>query len=437
MVLDTQHADRALRPSVAVPASWHGRLGSREAPNPRPAARRPASVVARAASKAATGCALLLAVPLVLLARLLRPLVLIRFGRVVSQRIGYFAFDPEVYLSARDARLQGCRVADLLYFTLPVCNRQLALMWRRVLPITGFARALERANRWFPGAARHQAVLCQPAGRDLQGILQRTAPHLVFTAQERAQGWTALRALGIEPGAPFVCFHARDQAYLEWSYQDRDWAYHTYRNVEIRDLLPALEELTRRGYLGVRMGAVVEEALPAAHPRIIDYSMTGRTELLDIFLAAHCRFFLSDPSGIIALPMVFRRPVAVVNLMPFEYIHSWGPQDLSIPKKLWLRAERRWLTFREILASGIGRHFQRTEQFDQAGIDVVDNTPEEITAVALEMDARLAGTWQPAPEDEERQRRFWALFAGSPLHGVIRARIGAEFLRQHAHLLEP
>lgn len=379
---------------------------------------------------------LLLAIPVVLLARVARPLVLIRFGHLPSQRIGNFAFDVEVYLCERDAGLHGRRTVDLFYCATPVCNRHLQRMWGRLLRITRLARACERVNRWLPGARRHQVRANRSSGRDLRGLLARTPPHVSFTAQEQAQGWAVLRELGIEPGMPFVCFQARDQAYLERMYPDRDWTYHTYRNVDTRNLMPAVEELTRRGYVGVRMGAVVKEALPMTHPRIIDYSTVGRTEFLDMFLAAQCRFFLSDPSGIIALPMMFRRPVAVVNLMPFEYIHSWGPQDLSIPKKLWLRSARRFLTFREILDSGIGRHFQRTEQYEHAGIEVVDNTPEEMVALAIEMDERLKGTWQTTPDDEELQRRFWSLFASSDLHGVIQSHIGTEFLQQHRALVE-
>jgi hypothetical protein len=52
------------------------------------------------------------------------------------------------------------------------------------------------------------------------------------------------------------------------------------------------------------------------------------------------------------------------------------------------------------------------------------------------MDERLNGTWQTTEEDETLQHRFWAPFRDSPLHGVIRARIGATFLRQHLALLE-
>ena len=66
----------------------------------------------------------------------------------------------------------------------------------------------------------------------------------------------------------------------------------------------------------------------------------------------------------------------------------------------------------------------------------MENTPEEITALAVEMDERLKGTWQTAEEDEELQRRFWALFKPGALQGAFLSRIGTEFLHQNRELLQ-
>ena len=92
------------------------------------------------------------------------------------------------------------------------------------------------------------------------------------------------------------------------------------------------------------------------------------------------------------------------------------------------------MTFREILDSG-KRSFLKSEEYKQLGIKIVENTPEEIAAVAVEMDERLRGTWQTAEEDEELQRRFWSLFKPSELNRNFLPRIGAEFLRQNQELL--
>ena len=188
------------------------------------------------------------------------------------------------------------------------------------------------------------------------------------------------------------------------------------------------------------MGSVVREPLSCNDPMIIDYATIGRTDFMDVYLAGTCRFFLGSASGITEVSQSFRRPIALINYLPLETVHSWHSQHLVIPKKLFLRDEKRFMTFREIIESGAGRYYY-TQQYDRLGVDVVENTPDEIRALTVEMDERLNGTWETTEEDQDLQQRFWSLFRarplheGNPLHGEIRSRIGAEFLRQHRDLL--
>lgn len=93
------------------------------------------------------------------------------------------------------------------------------------------------------------------------------------------------------------------------------------------------------------------------------------------------------------------------------------------------------MTFHEILMSGAGR-FCRSEQYQQLGIEPVENSPEDIVAIVLEMEERLNQTWQETEEDRELQHRFWSLFKFSDLHGVFLSHIGADFLRKNKELLD-
>ena len=105
-----------------------------------------------------------------------------------------------------------------------------------------------------------------------------------------------------------------------------------------------------------------------------------------------------------------------------------------MPKKLWLRDKDRYMTFREILDSGVGR-FSFSQLYDDYGIDIIENTPEEISQAAMEMDNRLDNNWQSTDEDEYLLQMFWKIFDKSELHGKICSRIGAQFLRDNTELL--
>ena len=366
--------------------------------------------------------------------RLVRPLILIRIAPLRSERIGHFCAGPELYLCGRDAHPPAGRTWDLFYHQPPICNQQLKRMWDRTLPVAAFAGWVDWANHRWPGYEPHVVPIVSE--RDLDGLLWRTKPHLAFTAEEARAGEEGLRRMGIAAGAPFVCFTSRDSAYLSSVWPEVNWRYHEYRNSSIHAYGLAAELLANRGYYAVRMGAVVQEPLRTSHPRIIDYSTNGyRSDLLDIYLGATCRFFLAGLTGLEHVPMIFRRPRIIANFIPLAWVPAWGPQDLIIPKRLWLKAERRFLTFGEIIRSSIGG-FLSTEQYERLGLEPIENTPEEIASVASEMDRRLNGTWESAPEDEELQRKFWALYEPGELNRVFLARIGADFLRAHHALLE-
>lgn len=370
----------------------------------------------------------------VLFIRLLRPLVLIRFGGLISSRIGHFAANIELYLCDRDLNKNKSRTFDIFYHTSFICNQQLEKMWKRVLYISPVANWLDKMNRLIPGWKRHE-ISSISSDRDINGYLERTKPHLLFTPEEELIGTKELQKLGISEESPFVCFLSRDSAYLDKLSPDDNWRYHDYRDSDIKNFIPAVEELTKKGYYALRMGAVVKESLDAKNAKIIDYANKYRTEFMDVFLGAKCHFYLGDSCGFHAIPMIFRRPMAIVNMIPLEYAPTWNSNYLFIPKKLWLREEGRFLTFREILGSEKGRMYN-TEKYKKLGIEVIKNTPEEITSIAVEMDKRLKGEWKTTEEDEKLQDMFRLLFKPNGSHGKIVSRICAEFLRQNRVLIE-
>jgi len=378
-----------------------------------------------------TAASLLIAIPLIFLVKIIRPLILIRFGCLPSSRIGHFSLNAELYLCERDIDMHGHRTLDVFFYDLPISNQQLKKMLERRLRVCSFVRPMYKLCHLLPGYKDHLISLLSTI--DFQGLLSRTQLHFSFTREEELFGQEELKKLGVPQEVPFVCFHTRDSVYLESVFPQKDWSYHNFRNADIRNYIPAAEELVRRGYCTIRMGSIVKEAITTNTARIIDYAL-NRSDFMDIYLCAKSRFYLGVSSGPSSLPMIFRTPTVYVNYIPIGHIH-FVAQDLFIPKKLWLRQKGRFMTFREILSSE-AKKFQRSEQYEQNGIEVIENTPEEIAAVAVEMDERLKGKWQTTEENEELQRLFWSLYDPSKLREDFLSRIGTEFLRNNRELLE-
>jgi putative glycosyltransferase (TIGR04372 family) len=390
------------------------------------------------ARKCRQGIGYVVAIIPVIFVRLARPFLLVRFGRLNSSRVGHFVTDAEFYLCEREIGIQNPKAIDFFGLSGEVCNGYLKIMCTRVLHIRKFVNYLCRVNRMIPGGNKNDIRIVTGERyftRDVEGLLQKTMPHLFFTLEEERQGRLALAKMGLPPDVEFICFHARDSAYLKSSAPKWDYSYHNYRDCDVHNYLLAVQRLSMRGIYAFRMGAVVKDKLRESDPKIIDYANQGRTDFLDIYLSAHCRFFLGCGSGIDSVATVFRRPVAYANFVPLLFAPSWGPKDLLIPKKMWLTRENRFMSFRETLESGVGK-LTSTQDYLERGIRVVENSAEEIADLAVEMDERLKGTWKTTKEDEVLQNRFWSFFKNSEYHGEILSHVGAVFLRQNRALLD-
>ena len=392
------------------------------------------------------------AIPILFILRMIRPWFLVRMHGLVSSTLGHFAGNTELYLCEQETGINvpKQRYVDLAYMAYkPICNQQLAAMWKRVLPHIWPAWILlpiSRVNRLLPGGLVHEIGNNTQQDRDVHNLYERMPPHLEFTEKEEHKKNVELEKMGISKDVKIVLLHARDSSYKMMMYPDGYCKYHNYRDSDINNFIYAAELLAERGYYVIRMGAKVEKALKIKNPRIIDYASLYRSEFMDILLGAKCHFYLGDPCGIHAIPSIFRRPLALTNSVPLAYASSWGTNDLFISKKHWLEKEKRFMTFSEIYNSGAGI-FYEAQKFEQAGITLIENTPEEIADLAIEMEERLKGAWQLHEDDEELQQRFWEIFPtkavkavgpnkGRPLHGNIRARVGAHFLRNNRDWLQ-
>lgn len=383
---------------------------------------------------------LLLAVPLVILIRLLSIFVIIRFGSFNSSRIGHFSSNTEIYLCKRDRGIGlvcGKTVYDIFYHEKPVCNYQLKKMWDRVLPVFPFTRlahSMLRFNHYLPGGNKYD-IPKYNFGADKSNSFLGTQPHLSFSKKEEKFGREQLSKLGIPNEAPFICFHARDAVYLDSLFPSANWHYHDYRDCSIKNYIPAAEGLTKKGYFMVRMGAKVKEPLVTTNPMIIDYAVKYRTDFLDIYLSAKCFAFIGCGAGIDSVAEIFRRPVAFVNASPFALLFDWNPMiHLVIPKMIWMKEENRYMKFGEILKTGAG-NFIFTEQYEKAGLELIESTPEEITDLAMEMEKRLKGTWDETEEDSQLQSRFRSILELNGVKSNAVTRIGADFLRKNKELL--
>jgi putative glycosyltransferase (TIGR04372 family) len=351
-------------------------------------------------------------------------------------RIGHLALEPDIFLKVR---LLGLRRWNLRAIIIPLgstANECLLDYWSRHIKVIRYpfwSRVLARLYR-FP-------YLQYDASRDVVAI-NETAPYiavqrawgnrpalLALTEKHRREGQARLAEMGIPADAGLICFHCR-----EGGYSPHDEHSHSFRNCSVENYLPAIAELTKRGFWCIRMG---DPSMRRIQPmeRVIDYAHSdARSDWMDVFLCASCRFFLGSASGLIYLASVFGKPAGSANHAPLSTVMAFYGNDIAIPKLVWSESEGRYLTFSEVFGSDAG-NFRYADLYQAHHLKPVENTAEDIRELALEMLERSENRAVYTPEDEELQLRFKALMRpGHYGYGGIN-RIGRAFLRKYAYLL--
>ena len=356
------------------------------------------------------------------------------FCQLRSERIGHLVVNTELFLR----RLKNGIISDenkifIGVSSRPSSNRQLLKMYKRsfVIQESNLLYSLINTPKIKKSEFYYKLPFCIDEYHEFNNI----DPVLSFTEQEERMGKVLLAKMGVGANDWFVCFHSRDAVYQNGMRCSKggSWDYHNYRNSNIENYLKAAEYIAHLGGYAIRMGHRVEKALPRTrHPRIIDYAWDYRSDFGDIYLSAKCKFFIGNTAGIVGVPTCFNKPVAHAN-----YFFQHGPlrrEDIYIPKKLWSISKRRFLKFKEILELGIDR-FMRTEQFMKAGIEVVENTEDEIFEMAKEINLVIDGQMKYSAEDERLHAKYRSLFV--PDHRCYRSpgRIGIKFLSENMGLL--
>jgi putative glycosyltransferase (TIGR04372 family) len=352
-------------------------------------------------------------------------------------RIGHLAAEPDFFIKDRLLGSRGWYYGVIVSPPGTAANDCLLDYWRRYLRVVRspfWSWILNRLSRFSClryDVSQYTVAINQTAPYvALQKAWGDRAPLLTLSDAHRREGWDCLAELGIPADAKIVCFHCR-----EGSYSPSDEDLHSFRNCSIENYLPAVAAIASRGYWCIRMGDPTMRRFEPME-RVIDYAhLDIRSDRMDVFLSASCTFLLASPSGVAQLTGTFGRPCATANQVPLSSVLQFGIHDVAIPKLLWSEKEQRYVGFREAFESDAS-NFRFTRLYRENGVWPVENTAEEVRDLALEMLERSEGRAVYTPEDERLQRRFQALMRpGHYGYGGIN-RVGRNFLRKYALLLE-
>jgi putative glycosyltransferase (TIGR04372 family) len=348
---------------------------------------------------------LIISLPVVILVRLVRPIVHIRFGRVYGSGFGQCALSSELYLSRKKSGLDIKNTLDLFFFEGNVPNQQLAKMIRRKMVINPLVQPFYDANLLMSGWKEHLIKLppYYPE-RDVEFSFLEVPPQLSFRKEELEQVEAELLKYGMNIGNKFICLYVRDAGY-QLNSVSLGFCH------DINQCGFIIDRLVKEGYYVLRMGKAVEKPLAYSHPRVVDYGCKFHSDLMDVWLTANCEIFINaGGGGLSALAAIYRRPLVCFNYDIFDF---WSTSVNSLVSFRRFIKDGNRMAVSDILDVGY-RRLLRGLLADNKYTDIqIENQPEyEILELIDEMLSRLNGSWETDNDLEDMQDEFWSMLQG-------------------------
>ena len=264
-----------------------------------------------------------------------------------------------------------------------------------------------------------------------------------FSPSEEQNGRCLLRNMGLSRGG-YVLIHSRDPHYFHQYYHDVDDLQslnreNAHRDADFNFMLAACQMLKASGIDVMRYGRNHAPLTGEMAEYVYDYPNSPyRSDMMDFYIAANCRFMIGSCSGACNVTYIFRKPFLLVNVCNL-YLLARREAVISYLKRFYDLKSELPLTLSELCERGLHRQFYHASEYADLDVGISENTPEELRDVVKEMTMRLDGSWEDTREDIEAREAFDAIYLHyrrKELPGAkIYAPISTTFLRRNTHFI--
>lgn len=231
-------------------------------------------------------------------------------------------------------------------------------------------------------------------------------PLIPLTCEMEKYASEKLHEMGIT--GEFICIHAREMATKTNNFI-AEYENTSVLDANINTYAKACFYMSRLGYQVIRLGK--DESKKCEIEGVIDYANNFYDELMDFYLIARCKFLIGCSSGITAIASFWGRPVLQTNLMIWchgQQCLPWTDYDLYIPKKFYSKKMGRFLNLYEMWDISF-KCDRKSWLFEEEGIQLIDNTEEEILNAVIEMNEKLEKTWVKTEDEKKCIERYWKI----------------------------
>jgi len=326
---------------------------------------------------------------------ILRPFILIRFGQITAYRFGHYIKNVELYLSHKKIEPQNfLKTIDIFFLSSVKANLYYEKIISRqiiICPYQLFWLAYKLAKKIF-FLRKNLIDLRTYDFDDKNNLLDKIDCQIKFTPNETQEADKLLEEIGVSSNDKFVCLFARDERYAKNYLLSNYNSYNKwkFRNSNIETFKLASEALVKLGYKVIRVGKDTEKKISFANDNIIDYSWSKvRCDFLDLYLAFRCEFAFGDSGAWSNAPIVFRKYIGFANWIPLDGINLFSKRFTFIFKYYYDELLNRNLSINEVFFRKL--HGYDETKLKKENILVVDNSPEDILKLVVEVEKKFSG----------------------------------------------
>ena len=314
---------------------------------------------------------------------ILRPIILIRFGLIHTDRIGHFATNTE--LSLCEKKSFKLKSLDLFYFPTKPCNYYFAEIVKQrinVLP-KFFIRPFCLIVRKIKIFKLHIAGQPKSGDYDVRNLFDRYKNQINIDKKDIQKGEILIKKFNPEK-KPIIILIIRDSKYLKKVTGNNSYNYHSHRDDDIKKYRLAILSLIKKGFFVIRMGKEAKHPLKIKNKNFFDYAFYNKkSDFLDIFLGYKCKLCISNLTGYDAIPTIFRKNLIFIDPIPFGYMSSHSKRFFSNLTKHYSLTKKRYLSTKEIFDLNVDNIFKNND-FKKQKIILKKSSSSEIVHICEE-----------------------------------------------------
>jgi putative glycosyltransferase (TIGR04372 family) len=245
-----------------------------------------------------------------------------------------------------------------------------------------------------------------------------------FNEEEHLKAKNYLLKMGIPKNAKIACLHVRDGNFANKMTKlgMKDFVTNSYRNADIDSYFLASKYLVEQGWYVLRMGVYPKKKLSWANEYIIDYASNFNNQFMDLYLFRYANLIVTTSTGPDMISIFSKIPTVTTNHI-YNSVHcQYGPH-IILHKHFFILNEDRELSIEEFFINKykIQNKFKKNKSNDfmlESGIQIIDNSEEEILDAVKECLSMMNNTNQYTDEEEAKQKFLWSF----PHNGMRRWR---------------